>query len=627
MEESKKEKSEEKKEVKEEEKMEKKEEKPKKEEEKKEEFPEIPGITPEMKEKLKELKTKIDAFKGKVIEKFEEYIVGIALLPPKKLEGEEKIDPNKINLLVLVDDSDVRRMTREELHEKLTEIINKIASEIDPKLNPQTMLLSELKEYCYDGKYEILGLIAMSAPVHDPLDMLKAIKIAEVHKNMVLKKFEKYIVSYVAAGSLFRGEKANDIDVYVIVDDTDVKKMSRAELKDKLRAIIVGMGFEASKITGVEKSFHIQTYILTDFWDNLKDANPVIFTFLRDGVPLYDRGVFMPWKLLLQMGRVKPSPEAIDMNMELGERLLERIRAKMLSVVGEDLYYAVLNPAQAALMLYGIPPPTPKETVKLMEEIFVKKEKLLEKKYVEILEKVRSTYKKIEHGEIKEVSGKEIDDLLKDAQEYLKRIKELFKQIEERSQKESILDVYDACINITKDLLAMLGEKSVKTEELEKKFKEILVEKEKIPIRFLKVLKDVIDAKEDYLKGKLTKQELEKVKKEARNFVKTLVEHMQRKKIIELEKCKIRFKYNNKIGELTILGDMVFITVDLEKREELLKAKLGKDGALLDVEKAKLEDYEECIAKISAPPRAFIKEKTLSDLKEIVGKEIEVILR
>ncbi|MFH1637756.1 MAG: hypothetical protein ABIB71_05010 [Candidatus Woesearchaeota archaeon] len=279
--------------------------------------PGFPEMTKEMQDKLKDIKKKVDLLAKQVLEKFDKYVKGIALLPPDK-EDQEK-NPDKINVLMLVDDSDSQKMSKDELQGRLSQIIEKIAADIDKNLSPEVMLLTELKEACFDGKYEVLKMISMAAPVYDPSDLLAALRISEVHKSMTIKKFEKYIVSYVAAGSLFRGEKSNDIDVYVIVDDTDVKRLSRAELKDKLRAIILGMGAEAARITGVKKQFHVQTYILTDFWDNIKDANPVIFTLLRDGVPLYDRGVFMPWKILLQMGRIKPSPEAIDMNMELGE--------------------------------------------------------------------------------------------------------------------------------------------------------------------------------------------------------------------------------------------------------------------------------------------------------------------
>ncbi|MBI4447727.1 hypothetical protein HY643_02000, partial [Candidatus Woesearchaeota archaeon] len=585
------------------------------------------NLPPEIKEKMEKIKSQLDEFKKKLLAKFDKYIIGIALLPPNKPKEENPdITLEKINVLVLVDDADSKTMPKEDLQTKLTQIVQTIAQEINKNIEPQSLLLSELRQSCFDGKYDVLKSIAMSAPIYDPTDIIAALKISEIHKTMTLEKFEKYIVSYVAAGSLFRGEKSNDIDVYIIVDDTDVKKMTRAELKDKLRAIIIGMGMQASQMTGIKKAFHIQTYILTDFWDNVKDANPVIFTFLRDGVPLYDRGVFMPWKLLLEMGRIKPSPEAIDMNMELGERLIERIKAKMLSVVGEDLYYAVLNPAQAALMLYGIPPPTPKETIKLMEEIFVKKEKILEQKYVDILERIREAYKNIEHGKLKEVSGKDIDEMLKDATDYLKRIKGMFKEISEKTEKERIIEVYDACIGITKDLLSTIGVKNAPTTKIVELFKEKLVEEEKISEKYLKTLKEVIKAKEEFEAGKITSQEVEKTKKEARRFIKELVEHMQRKKAVELERVKVRFKYGDKFGEAILLDNIAFIVKDLEQRDEIWKAKLTPEGGLNQLEKSTLEEFEKHMANAAMPSKVFIKEKIFEDLKNIFGTKIEILV-
>lgn len=603
----------------------------------------MPKITPEMQEKMKQIKVKLDSFSKQLLEKFEKYVLGIALLPPEpqKSQEETKADalmrgpsgmqekphnPDQINVLVLVDDSDTKKMSKEELHGRLSQIIDELARKIDPNIMPEVMIVSDLKEACYDGKTEILKMISMAAPIYDPSDLLAALRISEVHKTMVLKKFEKYIVSYVAAGSLFRGEKSHDIDVYVVIDDTDVKKMSRGELKEKLRAIIVSMGFEASRLTGVKKQFHVQTYILTDFWDSVKDANPVIYTFLRDGVPLYDRGVFMPWKLLLQMGRIRPSPEAIDMNMDLGERLLVRIKQKMLSVVGEDLYYAVLNPAQAALMLYGIPPPTPKETIKLLDEIFVQKEKLLEKKYVDILEKIRKAYKDIEYGKLNEVSGKQIDELLKDAEDYLKRIKIMFKQIEEKTEKESIIDIHANCVSATKDLLKELGHKEAKEQDLIKLFKEVIVHKTSLPEKLSLTLKEVISAKEAFLANKLSRNELNKVKKEARNYIRAVIEELQSRKASLLDRSRLRFKYDNKMGEALIMDGTVFVTKDLEHKDSLLIAKLANDGTLSDIKKTSPEELEKHLSNLVSTKQAFITEKLFEGLKQIVGKEIEIML-
>jgi len=406
-------------------------------------------IPDEAKKKLEQIKDKLEAFKDKLVKKFEGYIMGVALLPPDK-EDEKK---EKINVLVLVDDTDSHKMSKDELKDRLSAIIDKMAKEVDENLAPHTIILTEVWQSCYDGKYDILEMIAMSAPVHDT-GMLAAIKIAEIHKNMVLKKFEKYIVSYVLAGSLVQGKATatSDIDVFVVIDDTDVKKMTRAELKDKLRAIIIGMGIDAGKITGIENKLNIQVYILTDFWEGIKEANPIFFTFLRDGIPFYDRGIFMPWKLLLQMGRIKPSPEAIEMFMSTGEQMLERIKFKIRDIGMEDTFYAILTPSQAALMMYGIPPPTPKETPEVMTDIFVKKEKLLEKEYIDILKRNIEIRKELEHGIKKELTGREVDELVKDAEKYLKRLNELFKAIEKKKEEESVLHNYESIVTVVRDI-------------------------------------------------------------------------------------------------------------------------------------------------------------------------------
>ena len=443
------------------------------------------SVQEEIKKKFDQIKKDLDKFKDLLLKDYRKNLVGVALLPPKQIDknfqplypGEkpEVVDKDAIDVLVLLSNPADKKVNKYDFADKVSIEAGKMVKDVNDKIKPQVLLLDELKENCFDGKYELLKLIAMGATIYDPKDFLAAIRIAEVHKSMVLRKFDKYIVSYVAAGSLFRGDKkSNDIDVYVVVDDTDVKRMSRFELKDKLRAIIIGQGSEASRVTGVNKQFHVQTYILTDFWESVKDANPVIFTFLRDGVPLYDRGVFMPWKLLLKMGRIKPSSEAIDLQMDLGEKLLERTRGKLLSVVGEDLYYAMLNPAQAALMLYGLNPPTPKETINLLREIFVQKEKILEEKYVKNLEEIRKYYKDIEHGTVKDVKGAEIDRLLKGANEYLQRIKKLFTVLETRFDTKKMKDVADEVESSAKELLEFY---EVKSADINSGLKKLLQEK------------------------------------------------------------------------------------------------------------------------------------------------------
>lgn len=592
----------------------------------------LPDLPKEADEVFKKKEALLDKFKKSVIKEHKDVTIGISLLPPAKIlptdtpELKERLK-KQINVLVLIEDVISKSKEGYIIRDKVNKSVSKKAQELDKDLIATVMDIYELRESCFDGKYDIIETIAAGFSLYDPKELLAALRISVVHRKMVLQRFEKYIVSYVCVGSLFRGDAtSNDIDVAVVVDDTDVKKMTRVELKDKLGAIIRTMGFDAAQLTKVKKEFHIQTYILTDFWESVKDAHPVIYTFLRDGVPIYDRGVFMPWKLLLKMGRIRPSPEAIDMQMDLGSRLISRTKGKMISIIGEDLYYAILNPAQAALMLYGIAPPTPKETIELMDEIFVKKEKLLEKKYVDILSKIRQYYKDIEHGKLKEVKGKDIDELLAGAEDYLERIKKLFDQIQKRRDKEAVDATYTECTTLIEDVLVLNKISFTKTNQVVQ-FKKHLVDTKKFPHNYLAILKEVIDLKENYTKKKMKSQEIEKVNREARKLMKGLMEYIQRKRGYELERAKLKFKYGDKFGEVYLFDNVAFIIPDTDARErEVQKAILNKDGSLGKIDKSSLEELEQNIAKVKIPNKVFIKEPIFENLRNLFGKDVEILV-
>ncbi len=635
--------------------------------------PGMPKLSPEVEKKLKAIKEKLDLFKTKVLEKFGDYIVGIALLPPEQipsmhpgtaavpsqvgpsgmmqsgvqyipnnalitnvsgslpappaLKPNEKTD-EKIQVLVVVDDTTSMKMTKDELYQKFSTIIKQLGEDVDKDLVCQSMLLTDIWQNCYDAKYDLNRLISMAAPVYDT-GMIAAIKISEIHKTMVLKKFEKYILSYVLAGSLTQGKAthSSDIDVWIVIDDTDVKKMTRVELKDKLRSIIIGMGVEAGEMTGIKNRLNIQVYILTDFWESLKEANPIIFTLLRDGVPFYDRGIFMPWKQLLRMGRIKPSREAIDLFMSTGDQSIARVKMRLKDMAMEDMYYAILTPSQAAIMLYGLPPPTPRETPDVLEEIFVKKEKMLEFEYVEILRHNVKIRKGIEHGDIKEFSGVEFDKLVVDAERFLIRIRELFKEIEHRYDEKSVIILYDEVVTIIRDVLKVEGIERSSDTQIISIFEKELVTTGKVPARFLRDLQEIVDAKKKYDLKKLDKNDIELARKGSSGLIKFLVEYLQRKRGRDLERARIRVKHGQKFGEIYLLDKIAFVVHDIDAKDQRIeKAKINSDGSLGPLVDSNLEEFEKSIASMIAPLKAFIKEPIFEDIKNIFGRDVEVLI-
>ena len=93
--------------------------------------------------------------------------------------------------------------------------------------------------------------------------------------------------------------------------------------------------------------------------------------------------------------------------MSSGDKLEETVNRRILDIAVMDIYWGILTPSQGILMMYGLAPPTPKETFRLLREVFIEKEKLLEEKYAKILEDIILYYKEFEHGKHKKMSGVE----------------------------------------------------------------------------------------------------------------------------------------------------------------------------------------------------------------------------
>ena len=134
-------------------------------------------------------------------------------------------------------------------------------------------------------------------------------------------------------------------------------------------------------------------------------------------------------------------------------------------------------------------------------------------------------------------------------------------------------------------------------------------------------------AKKDYDQKKLTKTEVNQVKKESVAFMKNMIEYIQRKRGKVLEKTKIRVKHGDMYGEIYLLNDIAFILHDIDNPEQdISKAKIEKDGSLSNIENCTLAELEHGIANIKIPPKVYIKQPIFDDLKEIFGKDVEVML-
>ena len=262
-----------------------------------------------------------------------------------------------------------------------------------------------------------------------------------------------------------------------------------------------------------------------------------------------------------------------------------------------------------------------------MRDIFVKKLKLLEDKYVDILDRNIKVRKDLEHGTKKELSGKEMDELITDAEKYLARIRRLFTQIEKVREEESVLHMYENVVTIIRDVLRLEGIERVKNDEILKLFETHMIHLGKIPEKNLRILTDIVKAKKDYDAGKLNRSEVSGLRKEIDQFIRFMIEYLQRKRGRELERTKIRIKHGDKYGEVIMLGDTAFIVHDMDDPEKgISKAVIKKDGSLGAPQKATPEEFEKAITKVEIPPKVFIKQPIFKDLADIFGSDVEVLI-
>ena len=229
--------------------------------------------------------------------------------------------------------------------------------------------------------------------------------IASDFAEKAYKHFDKLIKSIVLFGSQIKHTNTSDsdIDIIIILDDATV------QFDEKL---IVWYREELGKIIKAnpyKKDLHINTVKLTTWWEDLYKGDPTIINIIRYGEPLIDlAGFFQPFKILLQNGKIRTTPEAIFNMLDRVPQHIVRSRQAEMSAI-DGCYWAMVESAQALLMAIRILPPSPDHITVLLKEHFVDK-KLLKMKYVIAIRDLYDLHRKIVHGQLKNLDGRVIDN-------------------------------------------------------------------------------------------------------------------------------------------------------------------------------------------------------------------------
>ncbi|MEM7816248.1 MAG: nucleotidyltransferase domain-containing protein [Candidatus Aenigmatarchaeota archaeon] len=340
----------------------------------------------------------------------------------------------------------------------------------------------------------------------------------EILKNFtkeVLKKYGPLIRSIVLFGSTARNEfkGESDIDVFIIVDDTRHK--ISPQLKEKMEEDFDRIAKSQSKQLSVQ-----QPYLLTEFWGMVRDGHPIVFNFIREGVPVYDKDIFLPIKRLLQMGEIRPSKEAVEKYIDRGPKRIKRVENAKVYMVVEDLYYAMLESAQAVLMFLGKSPPRPPDAADVLRKTLVKMN-LLEESFVKDLEDIINVRKQVEHKRIRNITGSELDVWIKKSKAFVKKMQSLIVKIEILKRENMIEKSHTIMSETAATVLKAMG-KGVNEKNLKEVFEEELVKKGLVSGKYLEVFVDLEKMLQTVKRGKtldIPKQQILMNREYVRKFI------------------------------------------------------------------------------------------------------------
>lgn len=232
--------------------------------------------------------------------------------------------------------------------------------------------------------------------------------------NLARKQYGDIIKSVLIFGSAARGTmvKGSDADIWVILDDTATKT---SEDLEKVNTQLYLIAHEL-------KDIHIQTTLLTEFWQWVKMGSPELVNYLRYGLPVYDSGFIKPIQRMLQMGLLPPSEETIALKARAAEARLKKIKIDIKSMIFE-LRYTMLDIVQSVVMYFYKATPDYRAAPDYIEKLV--KEKKLERIYIDKFKELDQLWKDIDHKEIKEVTTQHLEKALVLAKEMIDRFKKL----------------------------------------------------------------------------------------------------------------------------------------------------------------------------------------------------------
>lgn len=165
--------------------------------------PEGTKIEEKQLEKFEKLREKMEDFRKSIIKKYA-FTMALGILPPnasamfEEEEGvpKEAIESKPIHLIMIIPEEQYENI------QKIKPEVIKLVKEIKENFWVHIKTPIDIWNYGLDSKFEFVDAISASFPIYDN-GFLGALRVANIHKTLLLRKFEKYVTSYVIAGRVW----------------------------------------------------------------------------------------------------------------------------------------------------------------------------------------------------------------------------------------------------------------------------------------------------------------------------------------------------------------------------------------------------------------------------------------
>lgn len=387
----------------------------------------------------------------------------------------------------------------------------------------------------------------------------RRIEAVEEFSDKLQEKLGDKVKVVAVWGSVSKGEHGyeSDIDTLVILDDTKLKKDVPEDAKKKIRKKVTDLAKET------DERITIQYFpFLTDFWDSLRKGEPLAIEAVRNGEPVYDTGLFMPAKRLLERGKISGTQESVKKRLKMAAAGYKKAEKNFKSSIPHKLEQAMANAGQAPIMLAGKAPPGKENVPDTLEEMFVKQGMLEE----EFVEKAREIYEFGDQGEKnpEEVTGQAVENHLEKTDDFVRRMHKLVSQLGSRKKVKGIVDDYKKFLKAN---VAALKSQGVAPPEDKDDLPGVVEENLDVGDEHLDMFdrwENVIEKVKDKDLGEVNEKEIYELKSETREFVSEVGKDIQKMK----EEQKKDIGPNVDPSEIAEAADTKDMMPDLEKEAE-----------------------------------------------------------